>query len=76
MIYLDTSAFLKLYIRESNSQVVQAHVISQDVPLPVWELHQAGILNALQLKPECFISFDERQRELASEAGLNVLPEH
>ena len=143
MIYLDTSALLKLYIRESGSEAVQACVASQDDPLPVWELHQAEIINALRLKtfwgdidnhqadhliglfdqrmgrgqyffpeidrdglmttfrslsrqtprigcrtmdvlhvacalqiePESFVSFDERQRTLAAEAGLGVLPE-
>lgn len=143
MIYLDTSAFLKLYVRETGSDVVQAQVTSQDDPLPVWDLLQAELLNALRLKvfwgdlsaeevdrlialfdgrlqsgqyfvpeidrnalsasfrslscetprtgcrtmdiyhvacalqlePEGFISFDGRQRALASGAGLRVLPE-
>ena len=143
MIYLDTSAFLKLYIREADSEFVQAQVVSQDDPLPIWELQQAELINALRLKvfwddidanqadrliavfdqrmkrgqyffpdidrgdlmatfrtlsrdtprtgcrtmdilhiacalqlaPERFISFDERQRLLASGAGLKVLPE-
>ena len=30
---------------------------------------------ALQLRPESFISFDNRQRALASGAGLDVLPD-
>ena len=143
MIYLDTSALLKLYIREADSEFVQAQVVSQDDPLPIWELQQAELINALRLKvfwddidanqadrliavfdqrmkrgqyffpdidrgdlmatfrtlsrdtprtgcrtmdilhiacalqlaPERFISFDERQRLLASGAGLKVLPE-
>ncbi len=143
MIYLDTSAFLKLYIRETGSETVQACVMSQDDPLPVWELQQAELINALRLKvfwgdidieqsdslvalfdqrlrrgqyffpeidrnglmltfrelsretprtgcrtmdilhvacalmlaPKRFISFDERQRILASSVGLNVLRE-
>lgn len=142
MIYLDTSALLKLYIRETASEYVQGQVTSQDDPLPIWELQQAELINALRLKvfwgdldnqqadrlivlfdermkrgqycfpeidrdrlmttfrtlssetprtgcrtmdilhvacavqlaPERFISFDERQKALASSAGLNVLP--
>ena len=50
MIYLDTSAFLKLYILEAGSEVVQAYVTSQDDPLPVWDLLQAELINALRLK--------------------------
>ena len=143
MIYLDTSAFLKLYIREAGSEFVHECIVSQDDPLPVWELLQAELINAvrlktfwgdidgrqadrlidlfdqrlrhgqyftpeidrtelmnvfrslsgetprtgcrtmdilhvacaLQLSPEHFLSFDERQRSLASSAGLSVLPE-
>ena len=142
MIYLDTSALLKLYIREADSETVQAYVMAQDDPLPVWELQHAELINALRLKvfwseladaqvdalialfeqrlrrgqyffpdidraelmetfrrlsketptlgcrtmdilhvacalqlaPERFISFDERQRVLAARAGLHVLP--
>lgn len=142
MIYLDTSALLKLYIREAGSETVNSIVVAQDEPLPVWELQQAELINALRLKvfwgdieageaerqielldqrlhrgqyffpdvdraelantfrilsretpelgcrtmdilhvacavqlsPESFVSFDERQRSLASHVGLAVLP--
>ncbi len=50
IIYLDTSAFLKLYIRESGSQEVQAFVSAQDNPLPVWEILEGELTNALRLK--------------------------
>jgi predicted nucleic acid-binding protein len=50
MLYLDTSALLKLYIRESGSDAVQARIASQHQPLPVWELQQAELVNALRLK--------------------------
>ena len=50
MIYLDTSALLKLYIKESGSEFVQQQVVSQDVPLPIWELQSAEFVNALRLK--------------------------
>ena len=143
MIYLDTSALLKLYIREAGSEIVQTCITSQDEPLPVWELQQAEVMNALRLKvfwgdianeqanqlielfeqrmrrgqyffpaidrielmeafrtltretprigcrtmdilhvacalqlvPDRFVTFDERQRRLASFAGLHALPE-
>jgi predicted nucleic acid-binding protein len=143
VIYLDTSALIKLYIREAGSEDVQAWVASQDDPLPVWELQEMELMNALYLKvfwkeialqdaekqielfrerqrqgfyvcpdferlswidefrricretagigsrtldiqhvacalllkPNSFISYDERQRNLAAKLGLNVLPE-
>ncbi len=50
MLYLDTSALLKLYIREQGSEVVQARVASQDLPLPIWEIQEAELINALRLK--------------------------
>lgn len=50
MIYLDTSAFLKLYLRESGSQAVQDFVAAQDDPLPVWEILESELTNALRLK--------------------------
>jgi predicted nucleic acid-binding protein len=50
MLYLDTSALLKLYIREPGSEAVQAHVTSQDFPLPIWEIQEAELVNALRLK--------------------------
>ena len=50
MIYLDTSAFLKLYIRESGSQEVQDFVFAQDHPLPVWDVLEGELTNGLRLK--------------------------
>ncbi|MFT4176281.1 MAG: type II toxin-antitoxin system VapC family toxin [Luteolibacter sp.] len=50
MLYLDTSALLKLYIREPGSEQVQAAISSQSLPLPIWELQEAELLNALRLK--------------------------
>ncbi len=50
MLYLDTSALLKLYIREEGSDAVQARIVAQDIPLPVWELQEAELINALRLK--------------------------
>lgn len=50
MIYLDTSAFLKLYVREEGSESVQSALESQDQPLPVPEVLEWEFLNALRLK--------------------------
>lgn len=50
MLYLDTSALLKLYIREPGSEAVQTRIIAQDRPLPVWEIQEAELINALRLK--------------------------
>ncbi len=50
MLYLDTSAFLKLYVREAGSEIVQKTVANQFEPLPVWEILEMELHNALQLK--------------------------
>jgi predicted nucleic acid-binding protein len=50
MLYLDTSALLKLYIRAAGSEAVQARVQAQDAPLPVWEIQEMEFINALHLK--------------------------
>jgi len=83
VIYLDTSAFLKLYIREEGSESVQATIESQDQPLPVADVLQWEFFNALRLKvfwqemddatvDHLFALFDDRQRTLASTVGLAV----
>ncbi len=50
MLYLDTSALLKLHIRESGSVEVQQWVTAQDDPLPVWTIQEMELTNALRLK--------------------------
>lgn len=50
MLYLDTSALLKLHVRETGSSEVQRRITSQDHPLPVWEMQQGELINALRLK--------------------------
>jgi len=143
MLYLDTSAFLKLYIRESGSEIVQDIVTGQSDPLPTGEILEMELLNAFRLKvfwnelageeavrlaglfgrrktrglyfvpdlnraalmadfrdlslhtaelgcrtldilhvacarqlePASFVSFDQRQRSLASAVGIHVLPD-
>ncbi|MCX6865211.1 MAG: type II toxin-antitoxin system VapC family toxin [Verrucomicrobia bacterium] len=81
MLYLDTSALLKLYIREQGSEAVQARVASQDFPLPIWEIQEAELINALRLKvfwkeiaPEQAVTqielFQKRRRQ-----GFYLFPE-
>lgn len=50
MLYLDTSALLKLYVREAGSEFVDQLVCGQDEPLPIWEIQEMEFLNALRLK--------------------------
>ena len=50
MIYLDTSAFIKLYLREKGSEEVNRLVVAQQDPLPVWSLVELEFLNALRFK--------------------------
>ena len=50
VIYLDTSALIKLYIHEAGSEAVQRLIAGQDEPLPVWEIQEAELINALRLK--------------------------
>jgi predicted nucleic acid-binding protein len=50
VLYLDTSAFLKLYIREEESGDVQRLVAGQSAPLPVWDGLEMEFTNALWLK--------------------------
>lgn len=50
MIYLDTSAFIKLYLHERGTDEVHGIVVSQSEPLPVWHLLELELLNALRFK--------------------------
>ena len=50
MIYLDTSAFLKLYLREEGSEFVQRCLEEQDHPVPMPDILRCEFLNALRLK--------------------------
>jgi len=50
MLYLDTSALLKLFVREPGSDQVQTILESQDHPLPLWEIQRMELTNALWLK--------------------------
>ena len=50
MIYLDTSSFLKLYVREDGSEFVQQCLEEQDQPVPIPDILRFEFLNALRLK--------------------------
>lgn len=50
MIYLDTSAFLKLYIREKESETVQHMLAAQREPVPIADVLQLEFVNSLRLK--------------------------
>lgn len=50
MLYLDTSALLKLYVLEEGSEETQQCISGQSQPLPVWEIQQMEFLNAMRLK--------------------------
>ena len=50
MIYLDTSAFIKLYLHENGSAEVHGLVVAHAEPLPVWHFMELEFLNALRLK--------------------------
>jgi len=50
MIYLDTSAFIKLYLHEDGSAEVHGLVVAQQEPLPVWHFMELEFLNALRFK--------------------------
>ena len=50
MIYLDTSAFIKLYLKEEGSVAVHEAVVSQQEPLPVWSVLELELYNALRFK--------------------------
>jgi predicted nucleic acid-binding protein len=50
MIYLDTSALLKLYVKEPSSASVQTYLSQQEDPLPLSEILEMELINALRLK--------------------------
>lgn len=80
MLYLDTSALLKLYLREEGSEWVQSQVAAQSDPLPIWELQEAELTSALRLKVFWRdITASQAEEQLAhfrsrKERGLYVFP--
>lgn len=81
MLYLDTSALLKLYVLEVGSTAVQEAIASQSEPLPVWEIQEMELTNALQLKvfwKELTVAEAKRQEALFAERkekGFYYTPE-
>jgi predicted nucleic acid-binding protein len=50
MLYLDTSAVLKLYLEEEGTPEVIDLVAAQSEPLPVWFLTEVEFTNAVRFK--------------------------
>lgn len=81
MIYLDTSALVKLYVLEAGSEFVQSCLSEQDDPLPVWELQEAELANALHLKvfrnewTEAEAELQIKHFHSRKQRGLYVFPE-
>jgi predicted nucleic acid-binding protein len=50
MIYLDSSALVKLYLMEQGSEEVHAIVVCQEHPLPVTPLAELELLDTLHFK--------------------------
>jgi predicted nucleic acid-binding protein len=50
MLYLDTSAVLKLYLEEEGTPEVVDLVAGQSEPLPVWFLTEVEFTNAVRFK--------------------------
>jgi len=63
MLYLDTSALLKLYVLEPGSEAVQRRIEAEEQPLPVWEIQRMELINALYLK----VFWEEITRDQAEE---------
>jgi predicted nucleic acid-binding protein len=81
VIYLDTSALVKLYVLEAGSEFVQSCLSEQDDPLPVWELQEAELANALHLKvfrnewTEAEAELQIKHFHSRKQRGLYVFPE-
>ena len=81
MIYLDTSALVKLYVLEAGSEFVQSCLSEQDDPLPIWELQEAELANALHLKvfrnewTEAEAEWQIEHFHSRKQRGLYVFPE-
>ena len=81
MIYLDTSALVKLYVLEAGSEFVQSCLSEQDDPLPIWELQEAELANALHLKvfrnewTEAEAELQIKHFHSRKQRGLYVFPE-
>ena len=50
MVYIDTSAIVKLYIRESDSRSLSEWIKKNNEPLPLTSLIELEFINALKLK--------------------------
>ncbi len=50
MIYLDASVFIKLFLIEVGSEKVSKLVTEQEDALPIWQLLEVELINALRYK--------------------------
>ena len=65
MVYLDTSALIKLYVREEHSHQLSEWVRENRSPMPLTPFHDLEFTNAIQLK--CF------RQELSEGKAASVL---
>jgi len=81
IIYLDTSALIKLYIIENGSKLINKITAENAAPLPVWDLHIIEFHNALKLKVFRGELTGEESRHLSTlfkerkKAGIYYTPE-
>jgi len=75
VLYVDTSALLKRYIAEQDSDACERHLLAD----PVWVTGRARSLDALHIAaamrvggPLTFITYDVRQAVAARQLGLVV----
>ena len=63
MIYADTSAIVKLYVREEYSREVSEWIRTRNESIPLTSLHELELINAVKLK--CFRNeMSERQSDI------------
>ena len=66
MIYVDTSAIVKLYVREEYSRNVSNWLREQDEAIPLTPFHELELTNAIRLKQfRCELTKEEGERVLA-----------
>jgi len=81
IIYLDTSALIKLYIIENGSVLINKITAENAASLPVWDLHIIEFHNALKLKVFRGELTGEESRQLSTlfkerkKAGIYYTPE-
>jgi len=75
--YFDTGVLVKAYVVETGTREALALIYRTKPPIPLTPLHAIEILHvaaALEIGCKEFVSFDKRQRSLASLEKLKILP--